>query len=761
MMFFRESRKKAAIVAKHSGAVAATSAKHGDKLEILLAVCRANLRSFDSDLIERAFYYAKDAHEGQLRDSGDEYFLHPIAVAMIVAQEIPLDDVSVASALLHDVIEDCEDQSYEDIQKAFTTPIADIVDGATKISTLLNSREVNKAENYRKLLISMVKDIRVVLVKFADRLHNMRTLEHVPPAKQQRIAKETLEIYAPLAHRFGLGRIKWELEDLSFKCMHPDKYVQLKDQLQQKRRDREDYLARFIKPIRYELDRANLKYEISSRPKHLYSVYQKMLKNNKTIDEIYDLLAVRIIIDTEEEKDCYLAYAIVCELFTPIPERYKNFIALPKQNGYKSIHTTMLGQDGKMVEVQIRTRNMHEVAEKGIAAHWAYKESQQNKKSAFENWIRWVREILEAQSIATDDDSAKQLIESIKSNLFQEEIVVFTPKGELRVLPAGATPVDFAFEIHSEVGLHCIGAKVNGRIVPLNRKLRSGDQIEVITSRNQYISTDWEQSVVTSKAKNSLRKLANEQTKLVVEKGKERWERKIKRLKLHITDEQLHKAATALQFSSMSRMFAALGNNEIDLDDIVSLVTKPAEEPQQPELPQRDQSEVFEQFAMQARNEKGLLIQGEQSLVQYDFARCCSPLPGDEVIGFVTQGRGIKIHRRNCRNIQRLINDTDPASQNMRERLVDIAWPSDGSNEYLSGIRIEGDDRQGILNEIALAITNTNKTNIRSVNIETHNNQFFGSVLVLVKNLDHLRQLIDRIKKVRGVTIAERYIEVT
>jgi guanosine-3',5'-bis(diphosphate) 3'-pyrophosphohydrolase len=761
MMTFGSGKKRTILGGLRTAASTSPVIAHRQKLEALLAVCRANLSTLDEDLISRAFNFMLHAHKEHHRTSGEPYYTHPYAVAMIVAQEIPLDDVSVVAALLHDVIEDCEDFTAEDIAEEFGSTVADIVEGATKISTILISKEITKAENYRKLMVSMINDIRVILVKFADRLHNMRTLEFVSEKKQERIARETLEIYAPLAHRFGLARIKWELEDLAFKYLDEEAYRILKKQISVKRRDREDYIERFCGPLVKELSKANLTFELSGRAKHLYSIYKKMQDRNKTFDEIYDLFAIRVILDTEEEKDCYLAYAIVCEVYTPIPERYKNYIALPKQNGYKSIHTTVLGPDGKMAEVQIRTREMHEIAEKGIAAHWAYKESVQTKVSAFENWIRWVREILESpQAAASEEEGARQLMDNFRRNLYQDEIVVFTPKGELIVLPNGATPVDFAFEIHSEVGLHTIGAKVHGRIVPLNRKLHSGDQVEVITSKNQSISPDWEQHVVTHKAKTAIRRFINEQTKQTLQRGREKWERKAKKLKIPLDETPLLKAAQILRFPSLSKMMVALAKDEITVDDMVKAIhTKPEESDPEAVIPTKDSQQVFDEFALAARTEKGLMIQGEAADIEYEFARCCSPLPGDAVIGFVTLGRGLKVHRRNCRNIQRLLQDSSDAS--MRDRLVDISWPENGSSEYLGGIRFEGDDRPGILNEIALAVTSFRNTNIRSVNIESEKALFQGSVLVSVQSLEHLERLIERLKKVKGISHAERYVEMS
>jgi GTP diphosphokinase / guanosine-3',5'-bis(diphosphate) 3'-diphosphatase len=758
MLFNEKTRKRSAEKEAPSPQVQ-PAGMYREKLEALLTVCANNLRDVDEDLITRAFDFAVYAHKDHRRKSGELYFMHPYAVAMIVAQEIPLDDASVAAALLHDVIEDCEDIAYEDILDEFGTTIADIVDGATKISNILKSREVTKAESYRKLLVSMINDIRVILVKFADRLHNMRTLEFVSKEKQHRISGETLEIYAPLAHRFGLARIKWELEDQSFKYLHEEDYRKLKEQVSLRRRERETYIMKFRKPIEEKLKEKGFTFDINGRPKHLYSIYKKMIDQNKMFDEIYDLFAIRIIIDTKEETDCYVAYAVVSEIYTPIPERFKNYIALPKQNGYRSIHTTVLGPDGKMVEVQMRTKEMHDISERGIAAHWAYKESVANiQQNAYDKWIRWVREILEQPlASSSEEEDAKQLIEDFKQKLYQDEIVVFTPKGDLIVLPQNATPVDFGFEIHSEVGLHCIGAKVNGRIVPLNSNLKSGDQIEIITSRNQNPSPDWEQFVVTHKAKVALRKWVNEQTKVAIGKGKERWERKAKKLKLRISDEMLQKAATHLNFRNSSQMFVALGNEEISAENIAEALRAP-ESDEKPEPPPFDAQESFENFAEHVRDIHQILVEGEPTDILYQFAKCCSPLPGDDIVGFVTLGHGLKIHQKNCRNIVRLIHGQDDGDT-MKERLVEVSWPPNSEGVYIGGIRITGSDRTGILNEISIAISSYKNTNIHSVSIESFKSGFHGSVLVTVKDLDHLQRLIDRLKKVKGVEQVDRYIE--
>ncbi|MEE9226048.1 MAG: RelA/SpoT family protein, partial [Bacteroidota bacterium] len=423
------------------------------KLDELLVACRKNLKSVDEDLIRKAFEFSLNAHKYDMRASGEPYFHHPYEVAQIVANEVPLDDISVASALLHDVAEDTE-YEVKDVREEFGDTIGAIVDGVTKITDIFRSHEVTQAENYRKLLLSMVNDIRVMLVKFADRLHNMRTLEYLSADKQQRLAKETLEIYAPFAHRFGLAKIKWELEDLAFKHLQPKEYEHLSRSIRAKRREREHFIKKFVAPIEKRLKEQGFTFEISGRPKHLFSVYNKMINRDKPLEEIYDLFAVRIILDTENNNDCFGAYGIITEIYLPIPERFKNYISVPKKNGYRSIHTTVVGPEGKKIEVQIRTRAMHEVAEKGVAAHWKYKENTEALEEELESWVNWVRELFDRPD---EEAPAQQLMESFKLNLYQDEIYVFTPKGDLKILPKGATPLDFAFEIHTKVGSHCIG----------------------------------------------------------------------------------------------------------------------------------------------------------------------------------------------------------------------------------------------------------------------------------------------------------------
>lgn len=719
------------------------------KLDELLNACRTNLKTVNEDLITRAFEMSLDAHKHDLRASGELYFYHPYEVAMIVAKEIPLDDVSVASALLHDVVEDTKFE-LKDIRAEFGNEIADIVDGATKISDIFRSHEVTQAESYRKLLLSMVSDIRVMLVKFADRLHNMRTLEYLPPEKQKRLARETLDIYAPFAHRFGLAKIKWELEDLSFKYLYPEDYTQLARQLKSRRREREHYIKKFIHPIEKRLKQEGLAYEIEGRPKHLFSIYNKMVTRNKPLDEIYDLFAVRIILDTKDNNDCFIVYGIVSEIYKPIPERFKDYISLPKKNGYQSIHTTVVGPQGKLVEVQIRTRAMHEVAEKGVAAHWIYKERKASIDEELENWVNWVREIFEQKS----EEAPKELMESFRLALYQDEIYVFTPKGELKILPRNSTPVDFAFEIHSDIGWHCIGAKVNGRIVPLNTLLRSGDQVEIITSKNQNPNPDWEKFVVTHKAKTQIRKWIKEEQRRRADQGKEIWEKKLKRHKLKLSEEDFTKLVQTFKFENVQKFYLAVVEEKLDIDAVLAHLV---------DLQRRAAGDVtervveapkslFEKFINTARDvAKGISVFGSSDTFMHQYAKCCNPIPGDDIVGFVTVGEGIKIHRKDCKNVVSL-------RMTLSERVVEVSWPSANGGDFIAGITISGDDRPGLLSDITHAISSYQNTNIRSVNVDSKDQMFTGQIILYVKNTDHLNRILQKIRKVPGIAVAERLL---
>ena len=714
--------------------------KYQKMLNDLLAVCRKNLPKVNEDLVTKAFEFALEAHKHDLRASGEPYFSHPYEVALIVAEEFPLDDITVVSTLLHDVVEDT-DFDLSLLVKEFGKEVAEIVDGVTKISGIFKGHDITKAENYRKMLLSMVRDVRVIIVKFADRLHNMRTLEFVIPDKQRRIAQETLEIYAPFANRFGLARVKWELEDLSFKYLNKEAYEELVRKVKGTRKDRESYIKKFAEPITGKLDEYSLLYELSGRPKHFYSIYRKMIRRNKPYEEIYDLFAIRIILETENSNDCYTTLGIVNQMYLPVPDRFKDYISIPKTNNYQSIHTTVIGPEGRLVEVQIRTRKMHEIAEQGLAAHWKYKEGKIKVEDDMDNWINWIRDIFEGTS---RDETRKEILEDFKLNLYQDEIYVFTPKGELRRLPLDATPVDFAFEIHSKVGYHCIGAKINGRIVPLDTVLHSGDQVEIITSKNQHPNKNWLKFVKTHKAKAAVRKWMNKEEEKVATAGKEIWEKKIKKLKLSFNAEDISKLARKLKFENNALFFKAIAQGSLSIDGILlESKTKDVEE--------QDNILEFEHFADIARKDAGgILVDGKDSHILYDYAKCCSPIPGDPVIGYITVGEGIKIHRKTCNNLINL-------SKSDSSKLVPVQWPSTDGSFFVAGLLVRGEDNPGIVNEIANTIVSYRNTNIKSINISTNESTFEGSITLYVSNLEHLNILLERLKKVKGLYRIERF----
>lgn len=726
-----------------------TNQKYKTKLDELLVICKKSLHRVDEALIRRAFEFGFNAHRFDKRASGEPFFDHPFEVAKIVAKEIPLDDISVAAALMHDVVEDT-DYTIKDIRAEFGDEIAEIVNGATKISGVtFSSVGASQAENYRKMLLSMVNDVRVMLVKFADRLHNMRTIDFLPPEKQKRIAQETLDIYSPFAHRFGLANIKWEMEDLSFKALNREEFDSIARELKARRREREHYLKKFARPIEQKLKADDIKFDLSARPKHIYSIYNKMVKRNKPLDEIYDLFAVRIIVDSDDEKVCYAVLAIISAIYKANSERFKDYISTPKQNGYKSIHTTVVGPEGKMVEVQIRTKGMHEIAERGVAAHWAYKEDVAKIDERLHNWVNWIRDIFDS---ATDEENAtEQLLESFKLSLFQDEIYVFTPKGDLKILPKEATPVDFAYEIHSKVGDHCLAAKVSGRIVPLDTKLRSGDQIEIITSKNQSPNPDWEKFVVTHKAKAHIRRYVKEEQRKSISEGRAIWEKKIKKAKLSINDDDLATFLTRQRIENVGKFFQAIQQEKIDVESIIKLIQDDQRHPSAVVTEEGKVEGLFNKFISTARGimPGGIVLEGAQENFLHNFAKCCNPIPGDSVVGFVTAGEGIKIHRKECKNIQVL-------TQMENNRLVEVSWPSESAEMFVAGVRIVGQDRSGMLNDITHAISSFQNTNIRSVNIDSSDSMFEGMLILIVKNTQHLQRLLDKIRKIKGVSRAER-----
>ncbi len=729
------------------------------KLTALLELCRRSLSSLDEDLIRRAFLLGYWAHRNDWRKSGERYFTHPLEVASIVARDIGFDDISVAAALLHDVVEDTE-FSLDFIREEFGEAMATIIDGLTKIRGVFESRELGQAENVRKLMLSMASDIRVILVKFADRLHNMRTIESLPKQKQLKIASETHDLFAPLAHRFGLFAVKSELEDLSIKVLDPEAYYEIVGSLRASKAEREAYIASFVQPVRERLEDDGFSFDIYGRPKNLYSIYRKMRGQNKLLDEIYDLFAIRIVLKSEGKKgkeDCWRVYSIVTDLYKPLPERFRDFISVPKSNGYQSLHTTVLGPAGRRVEVQIRTQEMHEVAERGVAAHWKYKEGVLQTDARFDTWLSWVRDLLENPK----PEQATEFVRDFRLNLYDEEIYVFTPKGNLLSLPRGATPVDFAFQVHSEVGFHCIGAKVNGKMAPLSYKLKSGDQVEGITSKKQTPNPDWMKFVVTHKARSRIRHWINEKRRKAVDLGRDLWEKKIKRAHLEIDEQDVHKYVSRLRFPNPQQMFYEIGVGLYDVDDFVNFVkngesSRSVEEEEKGAEAQDETLRLrYESFldTAQSTGRPALMIDGDlHTDIVTRYASCCNPIPGDDVFGYISKGGSIKIHRVNCKNAPNLLI-------NQPDRIVPVEWSRQKDVQFVVALRVMGEDRVGLVSDVTTIISKNLKTNIRSITVNSEDGIFEGTLVLYVSDLEHLRRLIERLKRIDGVHGVYRFEE--
>lgn len=722
------------------------------EVENLLQICHENLEHCDDKLVTRAFKLCFLSHQGVTRASGEPYYLHPVAVAIIVAKEIGIDDVSVAAALLHDTVEDTE-VTLADIEEHFGSTVSHLIDGLTKISGVFKNKNTKQAETFMKLLLSMSEDLRVVLIKFADRLHNMRTIQHLTKEKQLSIATETIELYAPLAHRFGLYKIKSELEDLSFKVLDPTGYKFIARKLREKKESRESFIDEFMVPIKTQLERAGFHFDIKGRPKHIYSIYRKMMRQQKPFEEIYDLFAIRIILDEPHTKeDCWRVYSFITDAYTPIPERFRDFISVPKANGYQSLHTTVITNKGVKVEIQIRTRKMDEIAEKGLAAHWKYKEG--GDRNTIDRFVHWVRDILENPR----PDAATEFVKDFQLNLYTDEIYVFTPSGELITLPNGATPIDFAFDIHSEVGDHALAAKVNGKIVPLRHKLQSGDQVEIITGKHINLNRDWINDVVTHKARARIRQFIKQKERKVAEEGRDIWEKRVAKAKVEISEQDLMKIASKMKFSSSQKLFYDIGSGVFDPGKLLRVVKQyqslgSIDEDKDKEFAQIDEEEFQELFyedARTSRNREGLIINGDLTDVKYSYARCCNPIPGDEVIGFISRNGDIKIHRVNCKNTRHLIN-TDS------ERIVDVAWAKNTDSRFIGAIKIIGEDRVGLINDITNVISKSLKTNMKSINVSSDSGMFEGTLILYVDHIDHLENAIKRIQKINGIKQVYRY----
>ncbi len=690
----------------------------------------------DLELLARAYRFTAEAHRGQKRASGEDYAQHCVEVATILA-ELHLDSLSIGAALVHDVVEDT-DVTLEALEAAFGHEIARIVDGVTKIGKVqFRSTTEQQVENYRKLLLSMAQDARVIVIKLADRLHNMRTLDALRPDKRRRIALETREIYAPLAHRLGMAQIRWELEDLSFKHLEQEPYRELAKKIADRRKEREGQIEALRRPLEEELRKAGIPCEVYGRPKHLWSIHRKMQHRNKPYEEIYDLMAIRVATDTVA--NCYHALGVIHNRWTPLQERFHDYIATPKSNMYRSLHTTIFGPGGRLYEIQIRTHEMHRTAEYGIAAHWRYKEGERTRADEVDDTLTWFRQVLEWQQETREPE---EFMEFLRIDLFQDEIFVFTPKGDVKQLPKGASPIDFAFAVHTEVGHHCSGAKVNGRIAPLSRELRNGDTVEVLTDARQRPSRDWLAFVKTARARQKIRQwIKQEEASAATDLGKELLEREVRKAKKgKPTDAQLQEAARALGQLSVDGLFAALGRGDVGPSAILRELF-PGEEAS----PRREPT-VLERFVDRMRGDRGVKIQGlDNMMVRY--SQCCQPVPGDQVIGYITRGRGISIHRSDCPNVLNLSDHP--------ERRVEIDWAAEAHDRFFVRVVVEGNDRRGLLSDIASAITGTG-TNIQSAEIRAVEGGMTGAFVVEVHDLTHLKKVIKSVRRVNGVIAVER-----
>ncbi|GAK05258.1 LOW QUALITY PROTEIN: GTP pyrophosphokinase [Geomicrobium sp. JCM 19037] len=700
--------------------------------------------------ITRAYEYAEREHEGQFRKSGEPYIHHPVQVAGILV-DLQLEPATIAGAFLHDVVEDTE-TSLEQLNEHFGEEVTMLVDGVTKLKKIkYKSKREQQAENHRKMVVAMARDIRVILIKLADRLHNMRTLKHLPAEKQRRISNETLEIFAPLAHRLGISTIKWELEDIALRYLDPQQYYRIVNLMKQKRAQREQYIDEVMTDIRDNVKELNVEADISGRPKHIYSIYRKMTIQKKQFNEIYDLLAVRIIV--KSIKDCYAVLGVIHTQWKPMPGRFKDYIAMPKANMYQSLHTTVIGPKGEPLEVQIRSEEMHRIAEYGVAAHWAYKEGAASTEHSLDK-LGWFREILEWQNDATN---AEEFMESLKIDLFSDMVFVFSPKGDVIELPRGSVPIDFAYRIHTEIGNRTIGAKVNSKMVPLDYELKTGDIIEILTSKHSYgPSQDWQKITQSSHAKNKIKQFfKKERRDENVQKGREAIERELKSQEFSpkeiLIGRICKKQADKFSFAGEEDMFAAVGYNGISAKQVVTRLTdKKRQENEQQE--KKTVTEAVKEISTPVRTRKsgaGVSVKGVDNLL-IRLSKCCNPVPGDEILGFITKGRGVSIHRSDCPNVVGLEEDNS--------RLVPVEWDRDEEKKksYNVDIEVTGYDRRGLLNEV-LHVVAESRTNIHAVNGRSDKNKMAViDMTIAITNLDHLYKVVDKIKKLPDIYSVRR-----
>ncbi|MCF2444398.1 RelA/SpoT family protein [Dyadobacter sp. CY345] len=732
------------------------------KYRRLLRTAKPFLKDNDAKLIKKAFYTSVEAHKDMRRRSGEPYIYHPLAVAQIVVEEIGLGTTGIVSALLHDVVEDT-DMRIEDIDRLFGKKVAKIIDGLTKISGRFEYGTSQQAENFRKMLLTLSDDVRVILVKLADRLHNMRTLDSMPRDKQLKIASETIFIYAPLAHRLGLYSIKSELEELYLKYTEPQEYRAISRKLRETKSSRDRFISKFTEPIAQDLEQAGLNYIIKGRPKSIYSIWNKMRKQNKPFEEIYDLFAIRIVLESPQEGDrekalCWQAYSIVTDHYKPNPDRLKDFLSTPRANGYQSLHSTVMSKSGQWVEVQIRTSRMDEIAEKGYAAHWKYKGNDTKVRGNIEQWISQVRETLETGS--GDKTAAIEFLDEFRTNLFNEEVFVFTPKGELKVLQSGATALDFAFDIHSEVGVHCMAAKVGGVLVPISYVLSNGDQIEIITSNKQKPNEDWLRIVRTSKARARIKDFLKEDNRHYETDGRQMVEKKLKVLGIELTAEVVNQLRAFFECKTATDFFYKIGKGYVHLDElkrfkrdkeakerkaVITAVIPPAEG-----ADGKAYTKLLKNLHGDRVDSDTLLIGDDMDKIDYKLAPCCNPIAGDGVFGFVTINEGIKIHRTTCPNAAELMSKHG-------NRIIKAKWESNKDEAFLAGLYLSGTDRVGLINDVTRIISNELHINMRGLTIDTKDGVFNGDIRLYVQDTRHLDVLISKLEQVEGVYQVQRF----
>ena len=714
----------------------------------LLRSLRPKIKKGDKELLRTAFEMATNAHKTMRRKSGEPYIFHPIAVAMICVDEIGLGVRSTICALLHDTVEDT-DITLDDIKSEFGNEIAKIVDGLTKISTVMSANSSQQAENFKKILLTLTDDPRVILIKLADRLHNMRTLDSMKQEKQLKIASETIWVYAPLAHRMGLYNIKTELEDLSMKFLEPDTYREIAKKLSETKRERTKYINEFIRPLKDKLTLSGFDFDIHGRPKSIHSIWNKIKKKGVSFEEVYDLFAIRVILDVplEMEKEaCWKVYSLITDEYLPSPERLRDWLSNPKSNGYEALHTTVMGPQGKWVEVQIRTKRMNEIAEKGLAAHFKYKEGTQTE-DRFDKWFVQIREALSNQQ-----EEGIDFLQDFKTSFLAEEIYVYTPKGDVKMLPINSTALDFAFNIHSVIGSKCIGAKVNHKLVPLGHKLRSGDQIEIITSNKQKPNEDWLNIVVTAKAKNSIKDSLREEKKIISEEGKYTLQRKLEGIGAVYNPYNIDQVMNFYKLHSHLDLLYKIATKNIDLKELKTfqVLGDKIEAPKPVNAPAEINHETTAAKSV-AKKDAELIIFGESSdQIKYALAKCCNPIPGDDVFGFVSTGKGLIIHRTSCPNATQLL-------ANYGHRVVKTKWAKNKEISFLTGLSIIGLDDVGVVNKITSIISGELKINIAALTIESKEGLFQGTIKVYVHDKEELETLVDRIKSLNGIQQVNRF----